>query len=269
MFNEALSPTKLSEYYELKEMYNLLINKLYLFLKELEINDPTSLYIIYHIMYRNGLISKNEFHGKNNEYLDLEGLFGIDILKGNGVCRHISSVLNDLAIEYGYDSRMLAIYIKTLKKDEENKRIKKAFKSKITPNHVINQISVEDKNYLFDPTNDLILKKGIGNRIINIHGNKTNMIYTPKIQQILNYCIEPVNNKTDFHMDKNMKLPTLTIDEIKYYYNEINNKFAKYQDTVKLFYFKNNNINLIEDIINLATIIKKEEKTSKQKVLIK
>lgn len=258
---------EIKEYRELKEMYNELIKRLAIFLNNLEINNPIMLYEIYCIMYKNGMLSIKDYKPQTN-YLDINGLYGIDILNGQSVCRHIASLLNDIATEYGYETRLLAIYYKMYKNNNNNyKFIKRKFKTRIVPNHVVNQIATNEKNYILDPTNQLILKKGNGNNIVQISGKKVKMIHNEKIQQVINWGLIRENNQKDIIMDQKMSLPTVTIEEIEENNNKINKLFAAFQDTMKLLDFRNNNLDFMKDITLLAKTVKEKQEKTKIKTL--
>lgn len=259
----------IKEYNELKESYKELIKKYYNFLINLEIDNPIMLYEIFNIMNKNGMLSINENNQIQDDYLDIYGLYGVDILKGQSVCRHNASFLNDTAKEYGYDTRLLAAYLKSEKINKNNRLIKLAFKSKITPNHIINQIATNEKNYIFDPTNELILKKGNSNYIIEISGNKTKMLHTDKIQQILNWGVIGENKYNDIIMNKKMLLPPPTIEEVKEIYKKINKLFSAFSDTTKLFDFKINNQGLMKEVVMLGETIKTKKEKNKIKTLKK
>lgn len=94
-------------YQEFITNYNKL-NKLF------DLSNPIEIYTMFHYLLYKGYLSVDKnfmFSGKVAK--DIEGLFGVDVIAGKGVCRHISSMLVDILNNYGIESGLLSVYFRS------------------------------------------------------------------------------------------------------------------------------------------------------------
>lgn len=145
------------EYQEIVKNYNKM-NKLF------NLNDPIEVYTMFNHLLYNGYLSVNkkfEYYKKEN---DIDSKLGVNIITGQGVCRHISSLLTDILIDYGIEASSLVVYIN--KENEISLKDKKFLEIlKILPNyiqekqaemygnHAISCAFKDDKSYYLDSTN--------------------------------------------------------------------------------------------------------------------
>lgn len=190
-----------SDYKEMYSLYNEVINRTTKLFKDLDINNPVEVFSAYVFMYRNGFLSHQNNFKYSIDLKDLPGLYGIDIIRGKGVCRTISSFLVNLYDNMGFDSSNIAVNAteESIKKQqrlndtilEKDDKIKPEMMNallKITnflhiANHMVTY--VKDKNghnYYFDPTNDGLLTLNEKQNNLTLYEEKMKIMH---IQNIL------------------------------------------------------------------------------------
>lgn len=165
-----------SDYKELDVLYQEAIKNISKFYEMLELNDPLSICGVYQYMYRKGYLSRNNYFEYSSNMKDLADLYGIDVIRGSGVCRSISSMLVDIYKKLGYESHGLAVRVEDgmlkevnpnsyvpMNKNSNSKRLVK-FAIGISSifhiaNHVITEVSTDSGKLLLCPTNCLVLQK--------------------------------------------------------------------------------------------------------------
>lgn len=177
-------------YKEFLQNYNKLNNTLNLV-------HPVEIYEMFNYMLYKGFLSKDgKFIFDDEKVVDERSFLGLNIMSGQGVCRHIATMLSDIYNEMNinsctctayYDSNQL-LSKKTIEliallennlKEETNeiaiieierlldtaKKLKNDVKPNFEPikkntgNHLITLASKDDIGYILDPTNKAILKK--------------------------------------------------------------------------------------------------------------
>lgn len=173
-----------SEYKELKKLYKEIIQNTSKLYKEFGMVEPISIFATYVYMYRQGYFSFDNQFLYSNDMKDFAKLGGLDVVRGRGVCRSIASMLTDIYNEMGMSSYNLTVktsrealgYLKKLssielEQEEESKKFVKFVEvfTKIIPisNHLITMVKHDDKNYIFDPTNDGFLRN-YNNRLLQV-----------------------------------------------------------------------------------------------------
>lgn len=172
-----------NEYKELKKLYNEVIKNTGNLVNEFEFNEPISIFAMYVYMYRSGYLSNDKCFQYNTDMKDFSQLYGLDVIRGKGVCRSVASMLNDIYNEIGMNSRCMCVKttgeaINQLEhlsdipvtKTEKSKKFVR-FVSAITKympisNHMITAVSSEQKSYILDPMNDGLLYKGRWNKLV-------------------------------------------------------------------------------------------------------
>ena len=191
-----------SEYKELQLRYDEIINNTAEFYKSIELLEPVSIFATYVYMYRSGYFSHNQKFRYSFNMLDLAKLSGMDVIRGTGVCRSISSLLTDIYTQMGLTSYNLPVSVtkeklskmeelnpisleKELKEDSKLEKII-LFLAKNLPisNHLITTVEHNGLNYIFDPTNDGFLQ--------NKNATKIAIASDPNIE-IRNYTIGLIN----------------------------------------------------------------------------
>lgn len=98
---------------ETRKMYQEFLNNYIKLNKEFNLNEPISIYTLYNYMRVNGYLSKNkEFKSDSLNVLDVGTLYGVDVLGGNGVCRHIASMYSDILNNMGIESLTVGCHLR-------------------------------------------------------------------------------------------------------------------------------------------------------------
>lgn len=128
-------------YMEFLKQYNKL-NKTF------DLNNPVEIYTMYNYLLYNGYLSANkEFEFSGVQTIDLNSLSGINVIAGNGVCRHISAMLIDILNSNGIKARQLGVYSK-----DYNINIKFLEEEKYSKEELVNWVRthiVNEQTYQF------------------------------------------------------------------------------------------------------------------------
>ena len=249
-----------SDYQTIKTLYNELINNEVELFKSLELNDPVSAFAGYVNMYRGGYLSSDKDFTYDKNSKDFKGLQGVDVVRGQGVCRHIATMLDDIYREMGFDSTTLVVNAsreaidsmerlssvdldKSKISDETLKMVEKIeMITSLTKigNHLVNAVRDGEKSYVLDPTNDGFL---VPKRLFYLttgDGPKQKMIYKPI------RSIDTVDETI-----KILKGNTITKDEYRKIYLDSQKRINDNLDLLEKFYEENKDIyKEIEEISN-------------------
>ena len=131
---------------EIKNIYNDIIKNYNNLNKELDVIEPLQVATMFHYTLHCGYLSidKNfKYNLNSNQTINNPHLLGSSIITGNGVCRHINSMLNDIYNDLGIESYLLIV--------EVNESSLLTLK-KIIGNHAITIAKYDDKIYPVDAT---------------------------------------------------------------------------------------------------------------------
>lgn len=254
------------EYKELKGMYDEVVKNTSSLLNELNVDDPNVLFAIYVYLYRGGYLSYNHSFEYSSDMKDFALLSGLDVIRGTGVCRSISSFLTDLCIEQDYIATNLMVNttertcknlqkmsLQTLRKEFSGKELGEIVSiiAKIIslPNHIITLVKDNDMSYIFDPMNDEFLIYDTKNKITVPKNKNLIMTYKPIIQmtQRCNGTLKSLSNR---EIKDILKTPSISYKTYRKKYVE-GLKLCK--NNLLLFEeLYNNNTKLYEDIYNLS-----------------
>ena len=96
---------------ELRNLYNEFIKNYNKMNKEFSFNEPISIYTMFNFLLKNGYLSKDKsFSCEDNKFYNLYAVLGSEVICGNGVCRHISSMLTDILNDYEIPSLNVICY---------------------------------------------------------------------------------------------------------------------------------------------------------------
>lgn len=220
------------EYKELNNLEKEILSRTIYFMDEFNVNDPIGMYAMYVYMYRHGYLSVDKEFVYDTRMKDIANIGGIDVIRGKGVCRSISSLLTDLYREKGFTSSSIGVnannaisHIEKLcdKKLEQptREKTKKFVKvvsasTKILPvnNHLITTVTDGNKNFIFDPTNDGYLVKGKFNQLMLANDKNYHMTYHKSIF-LINKLLGQVKADSVLDIDKQLKLPSVSYEEYK------------------------------------------------------
>lgn len=257
------------EYKELNTLYNELLENTANFYKALGLNNPVEIFAIFVYMYRSGYFSYNKDFKYSTNMKDFAKLNGLDVIRGKGVCRSISSMLTDLYRKMGMNSSNLTVRandesIKNLQKlgpiklekEPSSKRFVKIVSAttKYIPlsNHLITMVEKDGINYIFDPTNDGFLHNTEKNRLI-VPGKKEYMNnYTLGMMTTLLNILGAYNDGINiFKKFEQLDLPTLKEKYYELIYNQTIENYTKNNEIFEKFYESNKEIiNKIYEISN-------------------
>lgn len=196
-----------SYYKECSELYDKYVTNLTQLLSSLGFKNALETAICYDYMLYDGLLSK----GKNYEYKKFKydydnfiELYGTRISTGQGVCRHNASLLTDLINKMDGNAINLSVEVSNNKYLLKN--YKKMDKRRVSGNHLVTGLTVDDKKMIYDPTghclatfnSEKIKKLKINTSFFacgdsyfiedkNFITNSQNIVYVLKDSQIYNY----------------------------------------------------------------------------------
>lgn len=261
--------TLTSDYKELKCMYDEIIYNTSKFYKEFGMEDPISIFATYVYMYRSGYFSYEKKFLYSNNMKDFAKLSGLDVVRGKGVCRSISSMLTDIYNEMDMSSYNLTVNtssedIKRLKKlnyvqlesESESKNFVKfvGIITKYFPlaNHLITMVEKDGKNYIFDPTNDGLLR--CYNSFLLQVNEKEEFFMKNYSFGLSNFMFNIFGQYSDginvIAKSKQLSLPTVSDKEYEEMYLKTLKLCLENKDIFESFY--QNNKYLIEQIYSLS-----------------
>lgn len=161
---------------DLRKAYEIFLSGYYLLNDYFELKKPLEIYALFTMLLNAGYLSFNKtFISQDDDAVDIfinDSLNGVNVLNGQAVCRHTSSLLRDIYKKLDFDSRAIGCYMYYPKYGKEHlKRLKnfydvaKIFGIKDTlnvpfiesiANHSIVEVN-HDKKYYFDSLNGEIL----------------------------------------------------------------------------------------------------------------
>lgn len=103
---------------QIRELYQEFINNYNKLNMTFGLNNPIQIHTMFSYLLYEGYLSKDKkFDFSAKQARDIEDLYGANVIIGNAVCRHISSMLTDILNNYGIESSMLGVYSKEYKID--------------------------------------------------------------------------------------------------------------------------------------------------------
>ncbi len=145
---------------KLRQLYLRLINNIKVFYTEIGITDPIGIFRAFIYSYKNGFLSLNKNFKVDSPDDDFIFLLGLNVIKGSGICRHLSVMLKDIMEFFGYETMLLDMHYKVIQQGTKYKIIKdnkyvnlKYAKS----NHMVVYVKDKECSYIFDPLKELLL----------------------------------------------------------------------------------------------------------------
>lgn len=251
-----------SDYKEMSDLYNSVISSTTDLINEFGLENPVEIFSFYVYLYRGGFLSHNGDFEYNMDLKDLPGLYGVDVIRGKGVCRTISSMLVDIyrnldfeasnlvvcATEKSiYDQQQLCDFPK--KKNIKHPELMNIFipisEGLRLGNHQITHVKDGDINYILDPTNDGMLQVNVDNGTFYA-GNKSSVMYPKIFSQLSANLIG--TEKYDFIKTDSEK--TISDELYREIYLSTLELCRSNLSSLKEFAYKNRNI--YKDLNNLA-----------------
>ena len=133
---------------------------------ELNLEDPMDISLVYRYMALNGYFSKNKkFEITEKDRVCELSNYGLDIIRGKGVCLNLSTMLNDILNFYGIESHVVGCEISNPYERFSYKRLKKYYysllpkiydsvigKTFVVGNHATVLTKYNDNVFIIDPT---------------------------------------------------------------------------------------------------------------------
>ena len=156
---------------EFGESYDKIIDTWTYVTDALNINTPLETACFYSILLWGGYFSQNKIlYYQEDNRVNLNGWYSLDIMYGNGVCLNFSDLLKDLLLKKGFSSALLINYVEKMKSSSIGKELiirrkrKSSNKRKILikfmkpvlkkhGNHAFIVIRDQNKIFGYDPTN--------------------------------------------------------------------------------------------------------------------
>lgn len=250
---------KTEEYQGLKEYYNKIIDNFISFANSLDIKDPIEIFSLYVYMYRGGYLSYNRQFTYDIDMKDLSLLNGLDVIRGTGVCRSISSMLTDIYQRMGFNSSNLSVntsgetirglsHLCPLKLDKSEKggkfaKIVSTFTKVIKlPNHLITIVDDTNYSYPLDPTNDGILYPSKFGKL-RVHNNPKlgmqNYVSILTLQSLMGNFTTP--NKIPGVM-RQLNMDTIELSTFEFLYRNALGIIERNQDKLNSFYEENKDL---------------------------
>lgn len=183
------------DYKEIKHYYNDVISNTSNLVKDFKFdNDPIKTFSLFVYLYRSGYLSHQKNFLYSFDMKDISLLSGVDVIRGTGVCRSISSMFTDVCNSVGLAAKNLAVRttrnclangeslsIADLKVESQDKIFAKIVEkiTSILPlaNHLVTVIDCGNKTGVYDPTNDIFMQMYKYNRYVVINDCESYMTY--------------------------------------------------------------------------------------------
>lgn len=137
----------------IRNIYDEIIQNYVELVKVFGFNNPVEIYSLFTKLLHKGFFSKNGHFSYNDtiEMLDFDDFLGLDVINGNGVCRHFCSMLKDVYDKLYFNNEILPVYFYKSGDDVEKRHFR--------GNHTINLVEDNGVSYYFDPSNNFIWDK--------------------------------------------------------------------------------------------------------------
>lgn len=246
------------EYKEIKQLYKCVIDETSKLFNDLGLKDPVEIFTAYVYMYRNGYLSHNKKFIYNTDMKDFSYLHGVDVIRGSGVCRSISSMLTDIYNNLNYNSHNLSVRTNSnslndiedvsdtellcTKKSTYFVKLVSIFTSIAPfPNHLITSVEYNGKNYVFDPTNDIYLYKK-NNKFV-VSSNEDAYMCNGRISNVLLSLIGYIKTNCNYiNQLKQFKQPYISNEEYRIIYLNTLRLIRNNIDCLEHFYLKNEDL---------------------------
>ena len=189
--------------------YNKIIDNIVTLIKKLNIDNPDDIFYIVSLLIQSGQLSIDQkFSYNEDKPWDIKGYYGIDVIKGTGVCRHEAALLNDVLNKCGYES---SVVINDYFKEYEQ-----------LVYHAVVFLENNDSYKIYDPTN---LCTGVSNENLEIFLTNGDKITLKPFLTYINGYID-INKAIKIYNTKNLNIASsYKINEIdkNYLVKEVSN----------------------------------------------
>jgi len=210
-----------SDYKKIKLLYDEATKETANLFNLFELKNATEVFAAYIYLYRKGYLSYNKKFQYSSNMKDFPYLHGVDVIRGKGVCRSISSMFTDISCQFGLSASNISVKANdlkdttslstaTLELEESNSVINKIFETLLQYSPIGNHlVTIIDGEGVFDPTNDVFLNMLSKKEYSDICSDETIMKYS-YFSNLFNKLSNVFN--TNFNIEKSY----LTISRKEY-----------------------------------------------------
>ena len=245
------------DYSRIESLYNTVVYNLADLITELGIqDDPIKIFALYVYLYRSGYLSYNKDFKYSTNMKDLPKLGGVDVVRGRGVCRSISSMFTDVCQALDIDATNVAVKAteKSMNKKERlspvnlitepkgkkfAKLVGKATSILPIGNHQLTHIKSDKVTGIFDPTNDIFMNIKTGRKYSFINDETATMSHS-LISNFASTLLNMADSEVlPITLQKQSKLPKINYEEYKEIYRDMLKMIQVNKELIEAFYNEN------------------------------
>lgn len=227
------------DYEEIDGVYRLIVGNIAELVEVFNIqDDPVKVFALFVYLYRSGFLSYGKDFTYSFDMKDLARLNGVDVVRGTGVCRSISSMFTDVCNYVGLTAANVSVKVSSkclemkeqlspvdLKSVQKNKKIVRIVSAIMSPlplaNHLVTVVSDGKHAGVFDPTNDIYMNMRRFGKYEFINNTGATMSYK-SFSNLMPLIFGQMQTKFNlFELHKYSKMNKLTYEEYKKSYREV------------------------------------------------
>ncbi len=215
--------------------------------------EPVKIFALYTYLYRSGYLSYNHEFKYSTNMKDLPLLSGVDVIRGRGVCRSISSMFTDVVNSVGLTASNVCVRVKpdmlksseglSLRVLDSEVRGKKWAKivGKVTSvvpigNHLVTAIEHDEQGGIYDPTNDCIMHV-VGSRKYGLINDTSATMSYSFISNLIPKMLGQMNTEVSVSYLKSLSMKDrLAYEKYREIYEEINQLIRDNERVFEEFY---------------------------------
>ena len=227
------------DYEQIESVYRLIVSNLAELVEVFDIqDDPVKVFALFVYLYRSGLLSYNKDFVYSFDMKDFACLNGVDVVRGTGVCRSISSMFTDVCNSVGLTASNVAVKVSSkclgmkeqlspidLKAVKQKKILVRVLSTIMSPlpiaNHLVTVVSDGKNAGVFDPTNDIYMNMRRFGKYEFINNTGATMSYKSfsNLAPLVFGQMQTNFNLLELH--KYAKMDKLTYEEYQKSYREV------------------------------------------------
>lgn len=126
---------------DIKKLYSEFLSNYNKLNTTFELSNPVEIFTMFNYLYENGYLSKDKtFQVNEDNVCDIPPVMGVNVLAGNGVCRHISTLFTDILNDYGISANNMGCHMDIPVFD-----MKKVSKEEFSIDRVLNILEIVSK----------------------------------------------------------------------------------------------------------------------------
>ena len=243
-----------SDYQRIEDFYRVVVSNTAELIEAFGIEDvPVKVFALYTYMYRSGYLSVDKEFKYSTNMKDLPILNGVDVVRGRGVCRSISSMFTDVCNSVGLTASNVSVRVKpnvmkeseglALRELDSEVRGKKWAKivgqvTSIVPigNHLVTAIEHDKHSGIYDPTNDIFMHAVGTRRYEFINDTSATMSYS-FISNLAPKILGQMDTQPNIAYLRRLSMKDrISYEEYLEIYEEMNKLIKEKEDIFELFY---------------------------------